>query len=249
MSKSNITAIILCKNGQKTLAKCLDSLSFCESIIVGDDSSSDTSIAIAKAHRADVIKVPASNDFSAKRNFLLDYVRTEWALFVDVDEVVSKELIGEIDGGKWRIDNVNGYFIPRNDMFMGRKLSHGETAHTKLLRLARVGAGKWKRAVHEVWDISGKTGTLTGELLHYSHPTLEEFFEKIDRYTEIEAHSKRVSKFKIPKYIQLFLYPPAKFIQNYILRLGFLDGFPGYTMAWMMSFHSLCVRIKTLEKV
>jgi glycosyltransferase involved in cell wall biosynthesis len=258
MSKTNITAIVLCKNGQDTLAKCLDSLHFCDAIIVGDDASTDTSIEIAKSHHADVIKVPAGKDFSQKRNFLLEYARTEWVLFVDTDEVVSKELVEEITKNQESGSKNQGFYIRRQDVFMGKKLMHGETAHTKLLRLARVGTGKWKRSVHEVWDIPGPIGELSGELLHYSHPTLGEFLDKINRYTEIEAkfklqisNSKKRSKLEVQtkNYFQLFVYPIAKFIQNYFFRLGILDGYPGFIMAWMMSFHSLCVRIKVLEKL
>lgn len=242
---TNITAIILCKNGAKTLPDCLGALTFVQNVIVGDDGSTDESIAIAKASHADVIKLPGNLDFSKKRNFLLSYVRTEWVLFIDVDEIVSKELAYELEYGDWKRRNFHGFFIPRNDFFMGRKLHYGETAHTKLLRLGRKSSGKWSRSVHETWKITGKVGSLTGELLHYSHPNLEEFFDKINRYTELEVQER--SGKLLSTYVQLFVYPPAKFVQNYFFRFGFLDGYPGLVLAWMMSFHSLCVRIKMLE--
>lgn len=248
---TNITAVILCKNGATTLPACLNSLAFCEAIIVGDDGSTDDSVSIAKHHHADVIKLPSNFDFSKKRNFLLDYVRTEWIFFVDVDELVSKELAYELEYGNWRTSKKNGFLIPRNDLFMGRKLHYGETAHTRLLRLAKAGSGKWSRSVHETWKIKGSLGILTGELLHSPHPTLEGFFDKIDRYTELEADERMTlpGTTQLRYSIQLFTYPPAKFFQNYILRFGFLDGHPGLVLAWMMSFHSLCVRIKVLERL
>ncbi len=246
---TNITAIVLCKNGALTLTHCLESLDFCENIIVGDDNSTDDSIVIAKHYHADVIKLPADINFSHKRNFLLEYVRTEWILFVDVDEVVTKELSQELLDGHWESKLVNGFFINRRDFFMGKRLYYGETSHTKLLRFARKDTGKWVRSVHETWNISGHTDTLVGEILHFPHPTLESFFEKINRYTQLEVIERSSKARRSTAYFQLFVFPLAKFVQNYIVRFGMLDGYPGLIMAWMMSFHSLCVRIKLLERL
>jgi hypothetical protein len=135
---------------------------------------------------------------------------------------------------------------------MGRKLVHGETAHTWLLRFAKKDAGGWTRSVHEVWDVNGKVEKLKGELYHYAHPDLEGFLEKINRYTDLEAQEriKHVTWSTVPvAYVQLLVYPIAKFVQNFFIRQGILDDFPGFVMAFMMSIHSLCVRIKMLERL
>lgn len=244
---NTLTAIILCKNAERTLQRALDSVSFCDHIIVGDDNSVDNSIAIAKNFHADSIKISQGMNYAQKRNYLLQYAQTEWVLFVDADEVVSTHLKGSIQKNIVESD-AQGFFIRRMDVFFGKKLLHGETANTWLLRLARKEAGTWERSVHEIWHVKGKTGRVEGELLHYSHPDLEEFMDKINTYTELEAQERKEESTTWVTSAQLFVYPQLKFIQNYILRLGFLDGFPGLVMAWMMSLHSLCVRIKILEK-
>jgi glycosyltransferase involved in cell wall biosynthesis len=250
MSNDNtITAIILCKNAEATLQKTLDSVAFCDHVIVGDDGSTDESVAIAKKFHADSIKLSRGMNYSQKRNYLLQYAQTEWVIYIDSDEIISKPLREEILL-QIKSTGAQGFLIKRMDIFMGRMLRHGETASTWLLRLARKNAGTWERAVHETWEVSGKIERLDGELLHYSHPDLEEFMDKINMYTQLEAEA-RISKsyfLSLISYLQLFFFPPAKFIQNYILRMGFLDGFPGFVIAWMMSLHSLCVRIKILEK-
>lgn len=257
----NITAIILAKNASQSLKQCLASVSWCEHVIVGDDGSSDDTIAVARERKADVIKIRASASFADKRNELLQYVQTDWVLFIDTDEVITPELRQVLESGSWKQSGAQGFLIQRMDVFMGQKLVHGETAHTWLVRLAKKDAGKWERAVHEVWNVSGKIDTLKGEIFHYSHPDLEEFIDKINHYTELEAmermknqelRSKKNRFSTLPLLlittIQLFLYPVGKFLQNYLLRKGFLDQFPGFVMAYMMSLHSLCVRIKMLEK-
>lgn len=114
-----------------------------------------------------------------------------------------------------------------------------ETANVRLLRLGKKDAGQWRRPVHEVWEISGPVGVLKNPLRHYPHPAIHEFIQTINRYTDLET-----GKFS---YFRLFANPIGKFIQNYFFRLGFLDGFPGFVMAYMMSFYSLVVRVKQAE--
>ena len=180
-------------------------------------------------------------DFAAARNKLLNDSKDDWILFLDTDEVISQELNNEILK-LVQNDNINGYYLKRDDYFFGRWLRFGETANVRLLRLGRKGSGKWKNPVHEVWNISGPTGELKNPLLHYSHPTIKSCISKINQYTDIAAKDKKFNFFEL-------IYPIIKFIQNYFLRRGFLDGFPGFVMAYMMSLHSLIVRVKTYDSL
>ncbi|MDO8514877.1 MAG: hypothetical protein Q7S14_00090, partial [bacterium] len=101
---------------------------------------------------------------------------------------------------------------------------------------------KWVRKVHEFWDIKN-TGELEEYLIHYPHPTIFDFINQINLYTETDAKEllKEGKKFS---YFRLICNPIGKFIQNYFLKLGFLDGSAGFVYAFMMSFHSLVVRVK-----
>ncbi|MBI3559374.1 glycosyltransferase family 2 protein [Candidatus Gottesmanbacteria bacterium] len=179
-------------------------------------------------------------DFAAERNKLLAKAKTEWVLFVDLDEEISPELereireIGENQG-------YQGYRIKRRDWFMGRWLKYGETGNIKLLRLGKKGAGVWKRKVNEVWEI-WNVGEFRGKLLHYPHKNIAEFIKKINFYSDLD-----IGEFGGFRGFGL-IKPVAKFFLNYFLKLGFLDGFPGFVMAFMMSFQSLVVRVKQFEK-
>jgi len=242
-----ISAIVLTKNSASTLGRALKSLAWCDEIIVVDDDSADETAAIAKAHEAVLFNHLLNEDFAQQRNFGLSKAKSEWLLFVDSDEVVSSQLAEEIRRVV-RISNdqypmTNGYYVKRKDFVFGKWLEHGETANVKLLRLAKRDAGKWERSVHEVWDIHGHVGELVNPLLHYPHPTVREFIDDINWYSRINAkllqkEGKKSSLFEI------VFYPIAKFKQNYILRLGFLDGTPGILMAILMSFHSFFTRAK-----
>ena len=184
-------------------------------------------------------KVGRITDFAAERNRLLESAKTDWVFFFDSDEKISPSLKAEVER---RITDpaFSGYFLRRDDVFMGKKLRHGETAHVNLLRLAKKNAGVWRGRVHEVWEINGRTGQLKNRLLHRPHQSVRAFLDKINYYTDIGAH-RRFSVFRTVS------FPPGKFFQNYILRLGFLDSLPGLVMAFMMSLHSLISRVKEYE--
>ncbi len=243
---NNLTTIILTKNSADTLKKALDSAAFSHQILVIDDYSTDQTLKIAKQAQASILQRHLKGDYSAQRNFALSKVKTQWALFLDSDETIPQALKNQIQTAIQN-QHVQGYYLKRQDKFLGKTLKHGETGHIKLLRLAQKSAGKWHRPVHEVWHISGPNQTLSTPLIHTPHLNLDQFLDKINTYTTIEA-THRSSQHQKLNLLQLLLYPPAKFIQNYFFKLGFLDGYPGLIQAFFMSLHSLTVRIKQYEQ-
>ncbi|KKQ97726.1 MAG: Lipopolysaccharide biosynthesis glycosyltransferase [Candidatus Woesebacteria bacterium GW2011_GWB1_39_12] len=120
---------------------------------------------------------------------------------------------------------------------LGKRLKHGEFWTNSFLRLAKKGTGKWKRAVHEYWDVKGKKGRINSPLLHYSHPTLHEFIAEVDWYSSLHSESNLKEK-KKSDIFKIMLYPKLKFINNWIIKGGFLDGIEGFVAALMMSLHS-----------
>jgi glycosyltransferase involved in cell wall biosynthesis len=237
-----ISAIVLTHNAAQTLEKTLASVRFCDEVIVIDDNSTDETVAIAKAKKATVYVRAVDGDFAAQRNFGLSKARGDWILFVDSDEVVSPILAKEIKSATVQVD-VNGFYLKRQDILWGKPLRFGETAHVRLLRLARSAKGKWHRPIHEVWKVSGVVATLTTPLSHMPHQTVTEFLRDINSYSTINAEylynaGTRVSLWHI------IAYPVAKFLINYVGKQGFRDGVPGSIIALMMSFHSFLTRAK-----
>lgn len=177
-------------------------------------------------------------DFAKARNLALKKVTTHWAFFLDQDEKLSRELQKEIIS---KINNDNGryvgYRVKRIDSFLGRVLAHGENSRVRPVRLGLASKGAWVRPVHEHWELSGNIGKLNTPITHTPHRSISTFLDKIDRYSEIEA-GYRLSIGKRSTILHIMLFPVAKFIRNYILRLGFLDGTAGAIMAFMMSLHS-----------
>jgi glycosyltransferase involved in cell wall biosynthesis len=241
-----ISAIVLTKNSEKTIARTLESLSFADEIVVIDDLSNDATIQIVKNYTRAIYSHALVNDFSSQRNFALKKAKGEWVFFVDSDEVVPKPLAKEIQRithTPLPVTSAVGYYIKRLDCMWGKTLLHGETGSVRLLRLARKDKGIWKHRVHEVWHIQGKIHDLHHPLLHYPHPDVAQFLSKINMYSTLVADEYFERKVSCPSW-EIIVYPLAKFIRNYILHVGFLDGMPGLLVSIMMSFHSFLVRGK-----
>lgn len=237
-----ISAVVLAKNEEKNIVDCLETLSFCDEIIVVDDNSEDRTVEIAKKMGASVFTHSLHQDFGQQRNFGLEKARNQWVLFVDVDERVSQELKNEIVSSL-RSTNVNGYYIGRIDNMWGKSLMYGETGEIKLLRLGKKETGAWVGKVHEQWKIKGKTKTFKNPLYHFPHRNMSEFLKEINYYTNIRSKELFDKGIKV-KWYSIILYPKAKFILNYFIKLGFLDGVPGLIFAMTMSLHSFLVRSK-----
>ncbi len=238
-----ISAVVLTHNSAGTLAATLKSLTFADELLVIDDLSTDTTIAIAKSFNATVSSHPLGDDFATQRNIGLTLARGDWVLFVDSDEVVPEELAKELILASTVKSDVVGYMVRREDMIWGKVLRHGETENVRLLRFAKKDAGMWADPVHEVWQINGLIGNFVSPLLHTPHPSVAQFIASVNRYSTIRARYLHKMKTNIPLW-HVVAYPVAKFFVNYIWRLGFLDGTQGAIVAIMMSFHSYLVRSK-----
>ena len=253
-----ISVVVLTKNEEKNIVDCLESLAWCDEIIIIDDYSEDKTLEIIQNSKFKIqnynskfkiYKRHLNGDFSTQRNFGLEKVSGDWVLFVDADERVPEALASEISNfihstSSGQISNkYNGFYIKRGDSMWGKELKHGETGDIWLLRLAKKDSGKWKGKVHEEWKIKGRIDALKNHLDHYPHPTISEFLSDINFYTNLKAN-ELFEKGVRSDFISILLYPTAKFLSNYFLKLGFLDGLHGLVFAIMMSFHSFLVRGK-----
>lgn len=242
--KNLISAVVLTKNEEKNIEGCLRSLQWCGEIVVIDDYSTDETWKIAKKLGAKVFQRSLDDDFATQRNFGLEKTGGEWILFVDADERVSDALVSEISsiGGK-TLDGYDGFRIKRLDTMWGRLLWHSEAGKVRPLRLAKKEKGRWVGKVHERWEIEGRVGELSNYIQHYPHPTIAEFLADINFYSTLRTQELFACGVRISGW-QILAYPLGKFFQNYFLKLGFLDGIPGFLVAVMMSFHSFLSRSK-----
>jgi len=250
-----ISAVILTKNEEYNIKRCLESLDFCDEIIIIDDYSTDKTIDIinnvGNKNICSLHKRKLNNDFASQRNFGLKKASNEWVLFIDADEEVTKELAKEVRSYvldcEWK--ESEAFYIKRRDFFWGKELKYGEVKKVReqgIIRLVKKNSGQWVGAVHEVFYSNEKAGQLKGFLNHYPHPTLKEFIDDVNRYSSIRAE-ELFNQGIGSNVFQIIFFPFGKFFYNYFFNLGFLDGPAGFAYAFMMSFHSFLVRAKLYQ--
>jgi glycosyltransferase involved in cell wall biosynthesis len=268
-----LSAVVLTKNEEKNIERCLNSLDFVDEIVVVDDDSSDNTLDKVKSQKAKgknlsqnqvrlsqklkIFQRNLNGDFAGQRNFGMEKARGEWVLFLDADEEVSDELKKEIKEiiryASLERDDLVGFYIKRRDFFWGREVKFGEVLKVRrqgILRLIKKGFGQWQGKVHEKLEIRNwklEIDKLKNFINHYPHPTIKEFLHEINFYSSLRA-DELFQQGKKTNLLEIIFYPFLKFILNYFIYLGFLDGPTGFVYAFMMSFHSFLVRGKLFIK-
>lgn len=242
--QTSISAVVLTKNSEDTLSRCLDSLQWCKEIIIIDDNSSDKTIEIAKKYNTKIFIHQLNNNFSEQRNFGLSKASFDWVFFVDSDEIVPKELADEIHQQIEQFyPQFQAFAIRRQDFMWGKRLRFGDTHESYFIRLGRKEKGKWRGKVHEVWNIMGKIGRLKNPIYHYPHPNISEFLSDLNQYSSLRAEELYAKKIKASA-IDIVLFPFVKIIYLLVIRQGIRDGVAGIVHALLMSFYSFLVRGK-----
>ena len=244
-----LSAVILTRNEEQNIQKCISGLDFVDEIIVVDDNSTDCTKKLAeKDKRVKCFHHELNDDFAAARNYGLKKATHEWVLFIDADEEVSEGLAREIKKKITNLDeDINAYYIKRRDVFWGKELSWGEiyaAAHKGFIRLVKKESGAWYGKVHEIYFVnSGAVADLNNHLVHRPHSDLKSFLDTVNQYSTIRAKELFTNN-KKTNVFEIVLLPFFKFLYTYIFCLGVLDGLKGFVYCFMMSFHSFLVRAK-----
>jgi len=226
----NLSAVIITKNEEDNLERCLKSLSFCDEIIVVDSQSTDRTQEIAKKY-TDKVYDKEWQGFEAQRTLALQHASNNWILSIDADEEVSTELRTEIISKLNLKEGHTAYSCPRKTIHFNRWIKHGGWYPNRLVRLFSKADGCWRGdAVHEFWQTTGTTGSLTSDLLHYSFYDLSDQVERNNKYSSLGA-KKLAAVNKTFSATKLLLKPTSKFLETYILKMGFLDGYPGFIIS------------------
>ncbi len=238
-----LTAVILTNKEPKDITPTANSVDFADEVLlVRDGTGKEKQIGNTK-----IIFNKLNSNFSDQRNLGLSRAKNDWVLFVDDDETVSKELADEIKQAS-RDENISGYYLKRIDRYHDQVLHHGETGNIKIVRLGRRSSGKFDRPVHEIWQIKGKVGVLNNSLIHERGDLVSTFVDRMAFYGPIDA--KELTKENKPfTYWRCLLNPKGKFLANYFLKLGFLDGLLGLFQAYLMGVQSLTVRVFQWRKI
>jgi glycosyltransferase involved in cell wall biosynthesis len=225
-----LSVVIITQNEEVNLPRCLESVNWADEIVVVDSGSTDRTEEIAAGYHARIHQIPWQG-FGAAKQAGVDRAANEWILSIDADEAVSDELAEEIKQVLNGAEQFDGYLMPRRTCFLGRWILHCGWYPDPVLRLFRKSAGQFDGAiVHERVALDGTVGRLKGELLHYSYPNLESYFEKFNRYTTMGAE-KALRQGKTAGWFEIVVKPPVSFVKHYVSKQGFRDGLEGFILS------------------
>jgi glycosyltransferase involved in cell wall biosynthesis len=235
-----LSGTIITLNEERKIARTIESMRCCDEIVVVDSGSTDRTRAIASGLGARVIE-QAWLGYAAQKNFAAAQATSDWILSLDADEVLSESLEAEIWSLKGDGPHYDAYAMPRMAQYLGRWIKHSGWYPDRKVRLYNRRKAQWAgEHVHESVRVDGAVGHLDADIHHFTCDSLSEHLRTMDRYTTLAAREASMP--------HLVFDPPWTFIRSYILQRGFLDGFPGFTIAWMAALYTFLKYAKAREK-
>jgi glycosyltransferase involved in cell wall biosynthesis len=251
--RSKITVLVPACNEQKNIQACLESAAWADELFVVDSFSADATPELARAKGARVVQHEYVNS-ATQKNWAIPQASHPWVLILDADERVTPELRDEIldvlrrdalgQGGVH-----DGYRVRRLNHFLGRRVRYCGWQNDRCLRLFRRDKGRYQdREVHaDVTIEGGDVGVLRGRLLHYTFDGFEQYMRKFDRYTTWAAGDRNRVTGTV-RWHHLALRPLGRFLKQYVLKLGFLDGSTGLMVCSLAAFSVFMKYAKLYER-
>ena len=224
--KLPLTVAIIALDAASQIEALLASVPFADEILVVDSGSKDATAAIAERFGARVVQKEWLG-FGKQKQFAVSSARNDWVLCLDVDERVTPELAKSI---REAVANprFKAWRMPRRNRFLGTWLAHGEGYPDWTLRLFDRREANWSNdPVHETVLTTLQVGRLEGDLLHDSAEDIATYMGKQYRYSTLHAEALFKQGVRAG-YARLFVSPLARFIKFYFMKMGFLDGGPGF---------------------
>lgn len=220
-----------------------------EIIVVLNEEVRDGTDEVALRYGAKVFR-EAWKGHIAQKNSAVEKATQPWLLGLDADEVVSPELQEEICAlfdDESKLTAHAAYAFPRRTLFCGRWIRHGDWYPDRQTRLWRKGQAHWGGVnPHDKLIVEGRIGRLASDLLHHSNESIDHMIAKIARYsTDFVTH--QLSRGRRTGFLDLAVRPAWRFFRAYVVRLGFLDGWQGYYIAWTNAFSAVTRYTKVLE--
>jgi glycosyltransferase involved in cell wall biosynthesis len=264
----NVSILILTLNEEINLTACLDSVRWCDDIVVVDSYSSDRTTFIAQERGSRVLQREFDN-WAAHQNWSLENIsfKHEWVFYLDADERMTEELRQEIFSISANASEpAVAYYCGRKNFFMGRWIKHAMPPGM-IMRFFRPSKVRFERLVNPTPVINGSSGYLRNHFLHYNFSKgLAEWFDKHNKYSGLEAlegmklvnqttrlealfAGDRAIRRKALKNLSFRLPCRSllKFIYLYVIKRGFLDGRPGFTYCVLQSIYEYMIALKMRE--
>jgi len=248
--RTSLTAVIITLNGERLLGRCLDSLAFCDRILIVDSFSTDRTEAIAREKGAIFIQNPWPGNARQIR-YAVDWLEknapTDWVLFFDCDEICSRDLADSILQAVAEPGDATAFSVSRLTWYDDRFLRHGGAYPDRLFRLFRPEAIRIEESgAHQLFVPAGKSGELTGHMLHYTYCSFRNQVDKLNDYAQRGA-ADLASRGHQGGLATALGHGLWRFLHMYVVRRGFLDGRAGFLMAAHTAFYTFSKYLRVQE--
>ena len=253
---TTLTALVHTKNSAATLDNCLKSLTFADQIIVIDMQSQDDSVKIARKHKAAILEHDDVGYVEPARKFALKHVKTDWTLIVDADEEVPDTLAAYLQNLMLDEGASDAYYLPRKNIVFNKWIEHTGWWPDYQLRFFKTGKVSWPDLIHSQPTVHGSVGYVTVStdlaITHHNYQTIEQFIDRLNRYTTIEVDRGQSSKDS-----DLSLHDPSRvpsafsqeFARRFFVEQGYLDGGHGLALAYLQSFYQVITELKKWQSI
>lgn len=243
---SGLSVVVITRNEEANIERCLRSAAWADEIVVVDSQSSDRTAELARAFTEKVL-VTEWRGYAAMRELAVTRAAHDWILWVDADEVITAELAAEIRQTLDGDAEVAAYAIPLRTFFLGKWIRHCGWYPDYKIRLFRKDRASFSQAlVHEGVIVEGPMRRLKAALLHFTAPSLGHYWKKLDAYSSLSAEEMR-RQGRQGRLFDLWIRPAVRFLNMYVLRLGFLDGAHGFVLCALSSYYVFAKYAKLWE--
>ena len=245
-----LSVVIIAFNEEKNIERCLLSVKeVADEIVVVDSGSTDKTRAICEKHDVKLFHHPFAGHIQQK-NYAITRASHPHVLSLDADEALDATLIESIKKVKLNFEK-DGYYLNRLTNYCGHWVRHCGWYPDRKLRLWDSRKGHWTginpHDKYELFEGDKKTGLLKGDLLHYSYYSVEDHYRQVDYFTTIASKAYLEKGKKAPAY-KLIVNPIAKFVDHYLLHLGFLDGRAGFLIS-KISAYATYLKYKKIRQI
>lgn len=235
-STPSLTALVTTHNEAGNIAACIESLLWCDEILLVDSFSTDRTVEIARRYEKITVLERTYYGGASQKNWAIDRIRSDWILILDADERVTPELRTEIEKLLQSGPGADAFTIKRTTLFQGRKIRFSGWQHDRVVRLFRPGAARYpNRRVHADMLTRGPAPVLRHPIMHHMIDDVPEYLRRVNRYAYWGAAQlwREGRSSGPPKVASRSLW---RLLRTYFLQLGILDGMPGLILCLLQGY-------------
>lgn len=234
--RRRISALVTTFNEQQSIGECLQSLSWCDEIVVADSFSTDATVVIARRQPGVRVLQRRYYGGASQKNWAIDRLDHDWVLILDADERITPELRREIEGILAAPTPATAYSIKRRTFSLGRQVRYSGWQHDQVVRLFRRDAARYpNRRVHADMRTRDRPEVLQAPLDHFMVDDLSEYAQRLQRYAwwgaaQLWRDGRRAGPWEI------VVRPVWRFLRTYVLQGGVLEGVNGFVMCALQGY-------------